>query len=77
MKRSPQWYRQQSERAEREYRRVWWGRAAPPLRQSAAEKIFPHLTTGRTVEIALPKPQSAPDSVASRIFPHLPRDGSK
>jgi hypothetical protein len=81
MRRSAQWYREQSERAEREWQRAVWGRAAPrgapAPAQSAAQKIFPHLATGRTVEIARRDVQSAPDSIASRVYPHLPREGGE
>jgi hypothetical protein len=40
-------------------------------RHSVAAKIFPHLATGRTVEIARHDAQSAPNSVASRLYPNL------
>jgi hypothetical protein len=78
MRRSTDWYRQQSALAERKYQAIVWGRAAPQSsRQSAAERIFPHLSNGRAVEIPRLGGRSVPDSVASRIFPHLPREGSK
>jgi hypothetical protein len=77
MRQSTRWYREQSERAGRAYQAAVWGRAAPSSRQSAAERIFPHLSNGRAVEIPRLGGRSVPDSVASRIFPHLSREGGK
>jgi hypothetical protein len=79
MRRSAEWYRQQSERAMREYQHVvWGGHVAPREPQSAAAKIYPALhseTEWRTGTITRRKPQPVQGvSAASRIYPHLAKE---
>jgi hypothetical protein len=60
MRRSTDWYRQQSALAERAWQRAVWGGTAP--RKSTAKDFHPHRRLDG---------QPAPDSIASRIYPHL------
>jgi hypothetical protein len=74
MRRSAQWYADEAAKQERQLQALVWPKGAP-ARQSAAEKIFPHLSKGQTVEIARREPQAAERSTpASRIYPHLSRE---
>jgi hypothetical protein len=78
VKRSPDWFRQQSARAEAEYQRAVWGQPAARAPASSAQKVYPNLRTDsewRTVTITRREPQPTPGSAASRIYPHLSRAG--
>jgi hypothetical protein len=72
MKRSPEWFREQSRLAEREYQRVWWGaRAAPvePKRRTAAQSLYPkHPSSAQPSEI---QRGPAPETISLALYPHL------
>jgi hypothetical protein len=68
MRRSTDWYRQQSALAERKYQAIVWGRAAP---QSAAHSLYPkHSSSVRPSEIRH-EPGVAPNTLASALYPTL------
>jgi hypothetical protein len=83
MHRSLKSYVDQAAKHERELQRLVWpnGAPAPAPARSAAEKIFPHLATGRTVEIArrdtAPLQQTTPSTLAELVYPNLARRGTQ
>jgi hypothetical protein len=76
MKRSPQWYRDQSAKAQREYQRVVWGHVAPetPARPGAAQTLYPGLASrGAAQPEQQTKAAPAKSTAASRVWPNLAR----
>jgi hypothetical protein len=77
MHRSLKSYVDQAAKHERELQRLVWPNGAPSPARSAAEKIFPHLATGRTVELArrdTAQPQrTTPSTLAELVYPNLAR----
>jgi hypothetical protein len=76
MYRSAQWYREQSERAERTWQRACWpGRAAPePAPQKATPRAAAALYPSHKLSVRLVETQhepKAPRSTAAALYPSL------
>jgi hypothetical protein len=68
MRRSPEWYREQSRLAETRWQRGVWGRPAARVQvRQSTEGFHPDRKPA----------QSAPTSIAAAIYPHLSRAGDK